>query len=166
MRYRYWGAIGASIILGLIFVIAGLGKLLNQADFLTVIRADTFLTPTLAQVVAYVLPWIEIALGVFLILGISAKLAAIFSSVLIATFIANNSWLIAHGLAYKPCGCFGPFEKVLLGELSTMESLFLDIGMLVLVSIILYCPGHFLTTRPWFLRIGKRADSPSDREVA
>lgn len=99
MRYRYWAAIGASIILGLIFVIAGLGKLLNQADFLTVIRTDTFLTPTLAQVVAYTLPWIEIALGALLILGISAKLAAIFSSVLIAAFIANNCWLIAHGLA-------------------------------------------------------------------
>ena len=101
--------------------------------------------------VAYALPWVEYVIGVLLIIGISAKLVVSLSTVLIAAFIANNSWMIAHGLAYEPCGCFGIFEKVFLGELSTMESLYLDIVMLALVLLIVsYYPGRFLTVRPWF----------------
>ena len=153
MRYRYWLSAAASIILGLTFIFSGSGKLLHQADFLDVLLANSFLTPTLASVVAYLLPWIESVLGALLIIGISAKLMASLSSVLIAAFITHSSWLVANGLAYKPCGCFGIFEKILLGKLSTIDSLVFDIGLLALVLIILFChAGKFFDTHPWFFR--------------
>ena len=153
MRYRRWIGIGAGIILGLIFIISGLGKLLHQADFLEVVLNDSFVPPALAHMVAYMLPWIEFILGALLIIGISAKLMASFSSVLIAAFIAHNGWLIAQGLADEDCGCFGIFEKVFLGKMSTMEALYFDIGLAGLVLIILFCyPGKFLDIHPWFFR--------------
>jgi len=153
MRYRYWVSAGASIIVGLIFIFSGVGKLLYQTDFLVVLLANPLLTPTLAQVATCVLPWIESVLGALLIMGISAKLMASLSLVLIAGFIADNGWLIAQGLAYKPCGCFGIFERILQSKLSTLDSLVFDIGMLALVLIVLLCyPGKFFDTRIWFLR--------------
>ena len=69
------------------------------------------------------------------------------------TALSLNSWVISQGLGYEPCACFGVLERLLLGKISTIEALYMDIGMLVLVSIILLCyPGNFLTIRPWFLK--------------
>jgi len=92
-----------------------------------------------------------VVLGSLLIIGIATKLMASFSAVLIVAFIANNSWMIYHGLGGEPCGCAGVIEN--LGMMSVIDSLYLDMGMLVLVLIILFCYlDNFLTIRPWFFR--------------
>ena len=156
MRYRHWAGIGSGIILGLIFVISGLGKLLSQAEsFKTIFNPfPDFLAPVFAEAVFSWLPYIELIVGLLLIIGILAKLMAVFSLVLIAGFITNNSWLLSRGLGYEPCsGCFGIMERIIQVELSTVGALYMDIGMLALALIILLCyPGKFFTLRPWFLR--------------
>ena len=95
MRYRYWASAVASIILGLVFIFSGVGKLLHQIDFLNTLLNNSFLTTFLAYVVAYALPWAELILGALLIAGISVKLMASLSAVIVAGFVASNSWLIA-----------------------------------------------------------------------
>ena len=155
MRYRYWLGIGSGIILGLIFVVSGLGKLLSQAEsFKTIFNPfPDFLAPVFAEAVFSWLPYVELIIGLLLVFGIAAKLMAVFSMVLIAGFITNNSWLISRGLGYEPCDCFGVMERIIQVELSTTGALYLDIGMLVLAFIAIFCyPGKFFTLRPWFLR--------------
>ena len=150
MRYRYYLGIAAGIILGLTFVVSGLGKLPYQNEFLTLILSTSFLTLPQATIVARCVPWVELVLGSLLIIGIAPKLMASFSAVLVVAFIASNSWGIYHGLGGEPCGCFGKYET---SALSTIEALYLDIGLLVLVSLILlFYPGNMFTIRPWFLR--------------
>ena len=155
MRYRYWVGIGAGIILGLIFIAAGLGKLLQQAENFKIFYTPpiSFLPPALANSISIWLPSIELLLGLLLISGIAARLTASFSSVLIAAFIAYNSWLLGQGLGYEPCAsCFGIWETIFMGELSTTGALYLDIVMLALAFVTVFCyPGNFLTVRPWFL---------------
>ena len=161
MRYKHWAGIGAGIILGLIFVASGLGKLLSQAEsFKTIFNPfPDFLAPVFANAVFSWLPFIELIIGLLLIVGIAAKLMAVFSLVLIAGFITNNSYMISRGLGYEPCpSCFGIIEKIIQVELSTVGALYLDIGMLALVLIILFCyRGNFLNIYPWFLGRGKIA---------
>ncbi len=158
MRGKHWLAIGASILLGLIFVTAGLSKLPYHGEFLAIILSKSFLTLPQAIIVARWVPWVELVLGSLLIIGIAAKFMASFSAALIVAFIANNSWMISLGLGSEPCGCFGRFGHLPPAQFSTIEALYLDIGMLALVLIILFCyPGNFLTIRPWFLREGKVA---------
>ena len=153
-------AIGASILLGSVFVAAGLGKLLQPAEVFKIFFASYpayllgSLAPAFFKAIFVWLPRIELIVGFLLIMGITVKLMAAFSAVLIAAFIANNSWLLSQGLGYEPCsGCFGMLERITQARLSTVGALYLDIGMLVFVLIILFCyPGNFLTTRPWFFR--------------
>ena len=155
MRYRYWLAIGASIILGLIFVASGLGKLLSEAEsFQNIFNPfPDFLAPAFAEAIFSWLPFIELIVGLLLIVGIAAKAMAVFSSVLIAGFITNNSYLLSHGLGYEPCECFGILQRITQVELSTVGALYLDIGMLALALIILFCyQSNFLNTYPWFFR--------------
>ena len=99
MGYRYWVGIGAGIILGLIFVIAGLGKLLDQTEAFMILFCPftDFLTSAFVKAVLIWLPFIELVVGLLLIIGIAAKLMAALSLALIAGFIANNSWMLNQG---------------------------------------------------------------------
>ena len=153
MRYRHWIGIAAGILLGLIFIVAGLGKLPVQTEAYMIIFGlqRALLHPTLANHIDTWLPRVELALGLLLIAGIATRFMTSFSSVLIAAFIFNNGWEIARGAGENPCGCFG--ENSFLGYLSNTQALYLDIGMLALALIILFWyPGNWLTARPWFLK--------------
>lgn len=162
-RYRYWAGIGSGIILGLIFVTSGVGKILEPIEFLTVLTNTSFLPLELSVLVAQWLPWVELVLGLSLIVGISMKFISSVSFLLVIGFIFQNVWLIRHGFATDSCGCLGRFESLLELErqitLSSQNALYMDIGMLALTLIILFCyPGEFFTLRPWFLTRRKTTD--------
>ena len=145
----------AAVILGLIFLIAGVGKLPSQTDAYTILLVlrKIPLMLLLSDYVHIVFPVLEIILGLVLVAGIAAKLAASFSALLIGAFIFNNLWLIRKGLGQEACYCFGGSLNWLLGVVSTKEALYIDIGMLGLVCLVLACfPGRWLTLRPWFSR--------------
>ena len=154
-RYKYWGGIGASTFLGLLFVTAGFDKLPHQGEYWGLILFDYVDSITLlwlSNIVKQWLPWVEIIFGSFLIAGIVSKIMASFFSVLILGFMVNNIWMISRGVGREPCGCFGKFEAF-LGTLSAENALCLDLAMLGLVLIIfLYYPGRFFSIRPWFLQ--------------
>ena len=159
IRGKHWLAIGAGILLGLVFIVSGLGKLPYHGEFLTIVLSKSLLTLPQAIVIARWVPWVELVLGSLLIIGIAAKLMASLSAALIVVFIANNSWMISLGLGNEPCGCFGWFEHLSLLQFSTIEALYLDVGLLVLVSIILlFYPRSLFTIHPWFLVRGKIAE--------
>ncbi len=153
MNYKHWIGVGASILLGLFFASAGLGKLLQQAETFSIflVPLPDFLAPAFVRVFLAWLPYVELIVGLLLIIGVAAKLVAVSSVVLIAGFIANNGWLLSHGLGNEPCGCLGMAERIIQARLSAMNSLYLDVVMLVLVSIILlYYQSTFFNIYPWF----------------
>lgn len=154
MRCRYWAGVGAGIILGLIFIVAGLGKLLHQVDSELVSTFFTgLLPPSLTAVFFLWLPRFELAIGLLLVFGIAAKFVAVLSSLLIAGFITNNVWLLGQGLGYEPCGCFGLAERIFPGQLSVVGSFYIDAGMLALAfTILFFYQGSFFSIYPWFLR--------------
>ena len=159
MRYRYWLTLIASIVLGLIFITSGVGKLLGQSAFLFSVSSVLSMIPKLASVIAGWFPWVELIIGVLLITGIALQFVALLSTVLIAAFMFHNSWMIAHGMGYQPCPCLGVFERVFQGKLSTIGSLYVDIGLLILALVIYFCyQGNLFDIRPWFLRRGRMAN--------
>lgn len=155
-RYRHWAGIGASILLGAVFVTSGLGKLPPQTEAYLIIFSlpRALLSPTLANYLDLWLPRVELALGIIIIIGIAPRLMTLLAAALTAAFIFNNSWEISQGLGQNTCGCFG--ANSFLGYITTTQALYIDIGMLAAVAIILlFYPGNLLTIRPWFLSRGK-----------
>ncbi len=55
---------------------------------------------------AAALPWIEIALGLFLLLGLFTRFAGISATVLVSAFLIALIQAKARGLQIE-CGCFG-----------------------------------------------------------
>jgi uncharacterized membrane protein YphA (DoxX/SURF4 family) len=145
--------LGLSVFLGLILLVSGSGKLPGQAEFIDALL-QSFWTPPLAYFIAYCLPWVETALGVFLLLGLFPRIAAGLCLPLTAGFMANNSWALSQGIEQFPqCAyCFGIWEKW-LGSISPLQALSLDVMLFCLALIILlFHPGGFLDFRPWFIK--------------
>jgi hypothetical protein len=148
-------ATGAGIILGLIFLAAGLGKLLNPMESSIIFVFPDFLPNAVDKFIYQWLPRIEVLIGVLLITGIAARLVASLALALTVSMIANNSILLVQGLGDKPCGCFGEAERLAQLSLSVTGALYIDVVMLVLgFMALLFYQGRFFNINPWFLRRG------------
>ena len=84
-----------------------------------------------------------------LIFGIAARFISVLALILIAGFITSNSIMIIRNLSLC-LSCFGP--RI---QLSTVSALTVDLIMVVLVVIILFCYRRkFFDIYPWFLKRG------------
>ena len=155
MSRRNWFAVGAGIILGLIFLVAGLGKLLNQTQSFVIFVFPEFLPTALDRFILRWLPSVETLIGLLLLAGIAARLVASLALALTASLVVNNSILLIQGFGDKPCGCFGMAENWVQYRLSVAGALYIDIIMLILgIMVVLYYQGKFVNIYPWFLRRG------------
>jgi len=60
----------------------------------------------IAHLIGYALPWLEVALGILLIIGLTTRLAAIAGTAVMIIFIAAIISVWARGILID-CGCFG-----------------------------------------------------------
>jgi putative oxidoreductase len=98
------------LVLGGLFVYAGLVKVLAPLDFAQDIRNYRLVGQSLSFLVAIVLPWLEILAGAFLILGVWTRAAAFVLSALLALFIVLTLITMVRGLDVE-CGCFGAVSR-------------------------------------------------------
>ena len=126
-----------AVLLGLVFLAAGTGKALGQSEFTHALEGS-FFAPVMANIIARYLPWLEISLGVLLVMGIFPKITSALSIGLISGFIVSNSWLLMNGAqtAITCEYCFGIWEKF-LGSLSPVQALFVDVALLGLALVVL-----------------------------
>ena len=145
------------ILLGLMMLVAGIGKLPGlselgtfpgQTEFFDVIFGPIW--PSVSFFINNVLPWIEVVLGLALVLGIYPRIAAVATLPLIAGFMTSNIWAITHGEAFGSCGCWGVFET-LFGDMTPIQALGMDIALVFFaLIIILWYPAPFLSFQSWF----------------
>ena len=156
MSARHWIMLVASVVLGLIFISAGVGKALGQTAFL-LNQAGT-MPLWLREFAEHSLPWLELAAGLALIAGILTAPAALIAIALSAMFMVYNIVMIGQGHAFEPCSCFGAFEVVFRGKLSSTVALYVDIGLLALGLVVYFLyKGKFFNLRPWYCRVSRTA---------
>jgi uncharacterized membrane protein YphA (DoxX/SURF4 family) len=145
------------VLLGLMMLVAGIGKLPGLSDLGTFPGQTEFfdvifgpIWPTVAYFINHILPWVEVVLGLALVLGIYPRIAAVLTLPLIAGFMTSNIWAISHGRTFGDCGCWGIFES-LFGNTTPLQALGMDIALLIFaIVIILYYPAPFLSFQSWF----------------
>jgi uncharacterized membrane protein YphA (DoxX/SURF4 family) len=108
------------VILGVIFLVAAYTKLYFNGSwhlgdyhffFGMAINSYNLLPVWAVELLARVLPWFELALGAFLIIGIGLRWSGIIASALLLVFIAAMTRAYIMGLEIM-CGCFGNNEKL------------------------------------------------------
>lgn len=110
------------MIVGLIFVFASIDKITNPAYFAGTIQNYQILPDLFINLVAIILPWLELICGVLLIAGIWHQSAAVIVSILTLIFILAIVSVIFRGLDIE-CGCFGTGSSADIGRI--IEDLFL-----------------------------------------
>jgi uncharacterized membrane protein YphA (DoxX/SURF4 family) len=145
---RYWIGVIACVILGLILILAGVGKLFanlpNETEFLEHLAPVFSVTEWEAGLLAYTLPWVEIVAGLLLLLQVWPALTAVLLCVpLCIGFATNNVWMLLSGLQYESCNlCFGELE-ILLGSMTPMEALIFDGVLFLLILIVVFINAKY-----------------------
>lgn len=93
------------ILLGAVFIYASCGKLLHPAQFAEAVANYRLLPPWAVGPAAHGLPMVELACGLFLVLGLAVPGASLLASLLLASFGAAIIQAIWRGLDIE-CGCF------------------------------------------------------------
>lgn len=148
MRYIYPAL---RMFIGLIFVVSGSEKLLQHYEnFLYVIQGYDILPWLWAQrLVAHLFPWVELMLGVFLILGLWLKQALYGVWLCFFMFIFLLGQAQVRMLPISDCGCFGDLIKFPLNVTMSFDSVLFLITSILLFSLpktrVLSLDSHFLS---------------------
>lgn len=113
-----WLGTLARLGLAVVWFAAGFTKVTDLAASGRAVAAYRLLPFEAAQVVGAALPFVEIALGVLLLLGLATRVAAGASAALLGVFIAGIASAWARGLAID-CGCFGGGGDLAAGQAPT-----------------------------------------------
>ncbi|MCH7681642.1 DoxX family membrane protein [candidate division KSB1 bacterium] len=121
------------ILIGCLFIVSGFEKLIGPyQNFLYIVQSYEFLPTLLEEMVARTLPWIELFLGVFLVVGLWLKWALRSIWVVIFLFILIVSQALLRKLPIDECGCFGGLISLPLYAVLIFDStLFLLTGVLL-----------------------------------
>jgi uncharacterized membrane protein YphA (DoxX/SURF4 family) len=99
------------LFLGGVLIYAGATKIGHPLTSQRAVQAYELLPDGLANTIGLALPFLEVVLGVLLVLGLFTRPAAIASTVLMVIFVLGISQAWARGLTID-CGCFGGGGKI------------------------------------------------------
>lgn len=95
----------ARLALGLVFLAAAAGKIVDPAALAKIIHNYRILPDDLINLAALTLPWVEVVVAACLLTGFSTRGASLVGVVLLAVFLAAMGYAYAQGYDTQ-CGCF------------------------------------------------------------
>jgi len=139
VRVLPWVGTAVRLLLGVVWVVAGLAKLPDPAGAERAVRAYQLAPEELVPALAFGLPVVEIAIGVLLVLGAFVRPVAVASALLLAGFTAAVASAWARGLTID-CGCFGGGGQVDADQTAYLGEIVRDAALL--------CGSLLLVARP------------------
>lgn len=140
-RGRLLDVVGTLARLGLaaVWLVSGWLKAADPDQTYVAVRAYDVLPTAGVDVVAALLPWLELALGVLLLAGIGTRAVAILSAALLLVFVAGVAQAWVRGLSID-CGCFGGGGAVEPGRTTYVQELLRDAGFLLMAGWLIARP--------------------------
>ena len=120
----------SQILVGLVFLSAALPKIGDMGSFASQVHNFRLIPVAFENLLAIVLPWVELVAGLTLVLGVRARAGALVTAVLSAVFLIAIAQAVARGFDIE-CGCFGTADGSRVGVVKLLE----DAGYLVLALI-------------------------------
>lgn len=145
---RRWLLLAGRLLLGGVFLYAAYSKL-RQPSMLFALSIDSYqlLAPWAVVAVARMLPWLELAVGLMLIVGYQLRYVAAVASTLLLVFFGVMVRSYFKGLGID-CGCFGIGEA--LGPITLLRD-----GLLVAVSLALTVAAFLCPRTPQMAKAAK-----------
>jgi len=99
-------------IVGIVFVYSALHKIYAPYSFLAIIYGYELVTPFQGLLIAHMLPWIELTLGMLLISQSFLRTTWFLVTIMLTVFVVVRLMVIVSGLSV-PCGCYGNNDDVI-----------------------------------------------------
>lgn len=149
LAVRPW--LGTAVRLGLaaVWLVAGASKVGDLPASGRAVSAYRVMPYEVATAVGAALPFVELTLGVLLLVGLATRLAAGLSTLLLLVFITGIASAWARGLSID-CGCFSSGGELTAGENPTYgPEILRDIGFLALAGFLLIWPVTRFSVDSW-----------------
>ncbi len=141
--YQPWLTLLVRLGLGGVFLAAGGLKIENLQKSAMSVRAYELLPVGLANFLGFVLPWIEIGMGLLLVVGVAVSIVGLLGALTMFAFVVAIAQAWARGLSID-CGCFGGGGEIAPEETKYLSTILRDIGFLLLGVYLYYFPkGKF-----------------------
>jgi len=138
-----WLTLLSRLILGVVLLVAGGLKIGNLPKSAMAVRAYELLPVSLANFLGYTLPWIEIGLGLLLLVGVTVKISGALGALTMLAFIIAIAQAWARGLSID-CGCFGGGGAIDPEDTKYLSEIIRDIGLMALgIFLYFYPKGRF-----------------------
>lgn len=98
----------SAVVVGLVFVVAGALKVYDPFSFYTQIRGYQIVGHGIAKLMAFLLPPLELGLGLAAVIGFKRRWACLGMSAMLVMFLAATAHAWITGTTDN-CGCFGEF---------------------------------------------------------
>ncbi len=130
-----WVELASRWILGITFIYASYYKIISPADFAKIIYGYDLFPADLINLIAIILPFIELVSGLVLIIGIYPRSAALIINGMLFVFIITLSINLLRGHEFI-CGCFSVRETGYInasGQWIVRDILYFFLGLYVLL---------------------------------
>ncbi|MEV0806607.1 MauE/DoxX family redox-associated membrane protein [Micromonospora sp. NPDC050200] len=146
---RPWIGLAARLGLATVWLVAGAAKVGDLAASGRAVNAYQVMPYDVATVIGAALPFVELALGLILLLGLATRLAAGVSAALLVVFVTGIVSAWSRGLAID-CGCFGSGGQLAAGQApSYLPEILRDLGFLALAGFLLIWPRTPVSVDGW-----------------
>lgn len=116
------------LVLGLTLISAGASKITAlQASVRAVLGYEIF-PYDVAHLIGTVLPMLEIAFGLLLVLGLFVRVSAIVGGLFMVAFIAGIASVWIRGITID-CGCFGGGGTIDASQTHYLQEIMRDVGL-------------------------------------
>ena len=127
------------LVLGVFLLAAGWVKVVDITGSVQSVLAYELLGYEASRFVGTMLPVVEIAVGLLLVLGLLTRGSAAVAGLLMVVFVAAIASAWARGLAID-CGCFGTGGPVDPEDTRYLSEILRDLGLLVLAGWLVVRP--------------------------
>ena len=134
-----WVSLVARLLVGAMWLYYCLPKLTQPTQDIADVRNFQILPHGLLSPFAYAQPYLELSLGLLLIVGFGTRLVALFSAILLLVYIGGIVSLSARGISID-CGCGGNGGTVAAGRTSYTLDVLRDALYLLPVLWLLWKP--------------------------
>ena len=105
MLKNKWLLLASRLVLGALFIYASLDKVLNPLAFAQIIHNYRITPPSLINIAAVLLPWIELLAGLLLVIGIKVRGSNMTLGLLLLFYVVLLTVTASRGINVA-CGCF------------------------------------------------------------
>lgn len=129
----------ARIIISIMFIIVGVGKIAHPEEFAREINNYQILPLIFVNPLAIFLPWLELITGLMILFGIQLRANAIIVFGMLIVFTTGIAIAVAKGLSID-CGCYSQIAAQKVGIPKILE----NIGLIILTLILILTDNNKL----------------------